>query len=993
MTCSHPDHGLIGIAPPIALAQAMIAVVDRSLPVVKAAGGEASTSPLTYLVGAGAVANLVIFSVLAFRVINAMSWAHWLRGSDQADMVEANEALRLTNRRLLGFIDGIGDQIAALDLDFRFIAFNQAYRRDFLRAFGKEIRHGMSLIEVLADAPEQLARLQGHWERAMMGQEFTVVEDSVGEDGSTRSREITFHPIVDDRGQRIGSSHIVRDVTERRKMEIIADRERHQLHEIVKHAPVAMAMFDDQMCYVACSARWLVDYGLEDQDLIGRSHFEVFHDLPMTWKEAYCNCLGGETASHPEDLFLRADGSRMHIRWAVHPWREPKGRVGGVILVTERIDELVHAREAALAASQLKSDFLANMSHEIRTPMTGIIGMSELLLGTSLDETQHDYASTISSSGAALLTIINDILDLSKIEADKLALESVEFDLRGLMEEVADLLAPRARQQGLAIDCRFPADLPAHYLGDPIRVRQILTNLVGNAVKFTDLGEVILEARSLALSDLSATLRISVRDTGIGIPSSQQQAIFESFTQADGGINRRYGGTGLGLTICRQLATLMGGTIGLESQPGLGSTFWLDVTWSRSIARTSPVEGSGASLAGLRVLMIDQDACTRKVVRDGLGSWNCRIEEASSVGRALEILRSAPTDDPIRFALLDLRMIAGWSDRLAASMRDDPRLATLKLILIRPAGRRDVTKDVGGLTFDSCLTRPIRRSQLLNAFVEALDQSRTSADRASPINRFTSDRPGDDPQLDMRVLVAEDNLVNRKVVVRMLERMGCSVETVIDGLQAVRARLSEQHDLILMDVQMPGMDGRSATTEIRRLEQERGLSRIPILAMTAHAMSADRLRCLDAGMDGHVTKPVTLRNLHFMLASWARPIDSEPEPGPGAFDPEALLERCGGDREFLGELIDACLATIPAAIGAITEAAQAGDHRSLAIEAHGLKGNARTIGAEALADDCLQLERKAQLEDLDGSREALAGIVADWSILKTALINLAKGTS
>ena len=905
----------------------------------------------------------------------------------------ALEALQVANDRLIGLVDGIGDQIAALDLDFRFIACNKAYRADFLRVFGKEVETGMSLIEMLDHVPEGHARVLEYWERALLGQEFAVVEESRVEGRPDRSLEITFHSIRDRQGRRIGSSHVVRDVTERRRAEAVADRERHQLREIVKHAPVAMAMFDEQMCYVACSARWLVDYGLDGQDLMGRSHFEVFHDLPMSWKEAYCNCLDGVVSSHPEDVFQRADGSRMHVRWAVHPWRDPEGRIGGVILVTERIDELVHAREAALAASRLKSDFLANMSHEIRTPLTGIIGMSELLLDTPLDEIQAEYAATIANSGDALLTIINDILDLSKIEANKLVLESVEFNLSFLMEEVADLLAPRAHQKALRLACRFPDDLPERYLGDPVRVRQVLTNLVGNAVKFTHEGEVALEARALAMGGSSATLRISVRDTGIGISGSQRASIFESFTQADGGINRQFGGTGLGLTICRQLATLMGGSIGLESESGEGSTFWLDVTWPIVRSGDRLVADQADGLEWLRVLVVDPDPASCRAILDDLLSWGCRPEVASTLGEALGRLRSAPAEDPIRLALLDTRLTLGEEETPTRDFLEHSRRSDLRLILIRTLGRRDDPKASGPLAGEAWLPRPIRRSQLFNTIIEVFERSEEGPGSRRQRARASASGRADVPGLDLRVLVAEDNPVNRMVVLAMLERMGCSAESVTDGLQAITARERGGHDLILMDVQMPGLDGWSATAEIRRIERERGLPRVPILAMTAHAMDADRQRSLEAGMDGHVTKPVTRRGLHASLAAWAGPASRRPTPAPVAFESDKLLGRCGGDRGFVLELIGATMSTFDASLAVLQRAMEAGDSPRLAFEAHALKGGARTIAAAPLALLVADLERTARAGDLVGSREILERIIVGWDELRVALENYSKEIS
>jgi PAS domain S-box-containing protein len=901
----------------------------------------------------------------------------------------ATGELRIASRRsmgllesvnLLGALDAVDDQFAAVDLDLRVIAANQTYRTDLTRNFGVEIRRGVNLEETIGEADERAALVVGHWQRAVSGQEFEILEETVGPGGEPHWREARYRPILDDRGERLGASRIARDVTDRRARELVAERERHQFLEIIRRAPVAMAMFDDSMRYVAFSDRWAAEYELDGRELIGRSHFEVFHDLPMTWKEAYCNCLDGEGTSHPEDVFRRADGTEMHVRWAVHPWRDAEGRVGGVLLVTERIDELVKARETALAASRLKSDFLANMSHEIRTPMTGLIGMAEILLETPLDEVQREYAATIAGSGNALLTIVNDILDLSKIEAEKLHLESVEFDLRELVDEVADLLAPRARQKGLRIDRRFPQNLPDRYEGDPVRVRQVLSNLVGNAVKFTHAGAVTIEARAVSLADTSAKVRISVSDTGIGIPESMRETIFESFTQADGGINRRYGGTGLGLTICRRLVSLMGGSIGLKSEVGRGSTFWFEVTWP--LRPAAPRTGTKNGLVGLRVAWLKGGDEEDELIGEHLRSWGCRVELVSTTAALLRSLSSAPEDDPFRLALVDARMLSGVRRRFFRLLEEDPRLATLRLVLLRPSGR-DTRIAGSDPPHAVSLARPIGRQALEDAIAESLDRPRSSP---SKVRRLVSPASNGLTPLGLRVLIAEDDEVNRKVVSRMLGRIGCTAETVTDGFDAILSREDSRHDLILMDVQMPGTDGLSATAAIRKLEAARGLPRLPIVAMTAHAMPADQLRCLDAGMDGHLAKPVTLRILHESIARWSPGLGSVGDTGPDSFDLTDLIARCDGDRRLVSELFDSCLTSVPETHRRMAEAASSNDWQGLAAQAHGLKGTARTIAAEGLALACEAIERAASIADSDATRLGLATVVEIWARVRAEII-------
>ena len=661
-------------------------------------------------------------------------------------------------------------------------------------------------------------------------------------------------------------------------------------------------------------------------------------------------------------------------------------------------EELRRAKEAAESASRTKGEFLANMSHEIRTPMGGIIGMLELLLGTPLDETQRDYALTARNNADALLTILNDILDLAKIEAGKLVVEAVELDLRNVMEEVADLFAAQAHQKGLQIACCVPADFPERVVGDPVRVRQVLVNLVGNAVKFTDRGEVALEAELLGETDAGARLCLAVRDTGIGIPRGRQAAIFESFTQADGGVTRRHGGTGLGLTICQHLAHLMDGRIDLESEPGAGSIFRLELTLPKPPEAVAGPRPPGA-LDGLRVLVVDPHATGRRVLDEHLRAWSCRPEMAGLAARAIDLVRSADPEDPFGLVIVDAEISAEDRRRLRGMFRADPRITAVPRILLcsprTPAGG-DGDEEWAAL-FDTSLNKPVRRSPLLNAIVRVLDRHGDDP----PSRPIAPDAP---PQFPLRVLVAEDYETNRKVVMQMLGLMGCRVDAVVNGLEAVEAVQRTDYDVVLMDLQMPEMDGLAATAEIRRLEAARG-RHTSILAYTAHVMEEDRRRCLEAGMDGYLVKPVRQRDLHAALAGW-----SSGDPGragttvegprrPGAtptaaemgFRFDDLYETCGGDTGFVLELLASFLVAAPTAVAGIGEGLAAGDAGRAAIEAHGLKGISLTIGAEALADSCRELVVAGRRGDLPAAHVASAEIHRRWTDLKPSLEHHLRG--
>ncbi len=821
--------------------------------------------------------------------------------------------------------------------------------------------------------------------------------------------EVSFSAF-DIQGRRVLHS-TVHDITERRKMEDSLREREETFRAITESASDAIILMDSvgTITFWNSAAEKIFNYS--SKEALGRNLHQLIS--PSRFRETQFRSMihsGKSVEGTPahrmlELAALRKDGGEFPTEVYIIPLYL-RGRRHAVSIIRDiserkRIEEeMRQAREEAEAANRMKSAFLANMSHEIRTPMNGILGMASLLLDTEMSLKQRDFAETLQRSAESLLTIINDILDYSKVEAGRLELEQIDFHLRHCVEDVADLLALRAQEKGLEFICMLDADLPDYVCGDPGRFRQVLTNLAGNAVKFTERGEVSLHISLAPGSGDDVSLRCEVRDTGIGIKPADQKRLFQPFTQVDASTARRFGGTGLGLSITRQLVERMGGSIEMESEIGRGSIFRFTLALGR--AKTTPfLSAPIGELAGRRVLVVDDNETNRRLLQSLLTKWECHCELASDASSAMEKMQAANcSGQPFDVALLDMHMPGISGEELGRRIKQDETLKETRLVMITSFGERGDAQRLMQIGFAGYLSKPVRQEQLRRCMETVLGFSGAGSAIDRPL--VTSHILAEQCQGTRRVLVVEDNFINQKVARGMIEKLGFFVEIASNGQEALDALRNRPFDLVFMDCQMPEMDGFEATARLRDPACRVRNPNVPVIAMTANAMKGDREKCLEAGMDDYVSKPVNPPDLAAAIERWLDRLHKAPTADPTAsamsvpanalppvsdqadFNRVDLLERLSGDEELAMEVVSSFITEMQGQLAALGKALAGADVGEAQRLAHSMKGASGSVACSRLQDLAQCAESACREGRLHDARATGAELCTAFSLAENA---------
>ena len=785
-------------------------------------------------------------------------------------------------------------------------------------------------------------------------------------DGSERWLSHVCLPVRDAEGQYRGSRGNNRDITERKQAEQLVHREKQYFQALVQNTPAAVVVIDPNENIVSINPAFEKLFGYDEAEVKGRNLDAL---ITTEAKRAQANAYSRQAAQglvHGTEQRSRKDGTLIDVEIHGVPIVVDGERIGALGIYHD-ITELMRAQREAEAANRAKSAFLATMSHEIRTPMNGVVGMTSLLLDTALTTEQREYAETIRTSSEALLTIINDILDFSKIEADKLELESHPFDVRECIESALDLVSSKASEKRLDLAYLIEDGVPQVLLGDVTRVRQIVINLLSNALKFTEQGEIVINVSAQPLShsvDVPLSMyevKFAVRDTGIGIPPERMDRLFKSFSQVDASTTRKYGGTGLGLAISKRLSELMGGKMWVESQMGKGSVFSFTIR-----APSAPTEArihphvEQPKLDGRRVLIVDDNLTNRTILNRQTQQWNMLPR---ATGEPLEALEWIRRGDPFDIAILDMHMPDMDGLTLAQAIRETRDPQALPLMMLTSLGRREVGADL--VNFVSFLSKPIKQSQLYNALVSVFEAQPITKTHEPATMTFDSQMA---TRLPLRILLAEDHAINQRLALQMLKKMGYRADVVANGLEALDAVLRQPYDVVLMDVHMPEMDGLEATRRI--CQQMQGTPRPLIIAMTANAMQGDREECLEAGMDDYISKPIQVKDLQEALErSGVRAALATQQSSTidwSVLENLRMLQE-EGQPDFVQGMVELYVKSTPPLIEAIRAAIDQGNAAQLQESAHTLKGNSKSLGVSQVAEISKQLEGIGKSGNLGGA--------------------------